>query len=169
MTKRILILVLCLCLGLAAGASGAESLEGRVQDFVASVYADYAAQSFAEVFSLMYPSIGDIVSEEDYVNYQSQNFEELKLHLSEIEVGEVSESPRLSGSLRQLLLDDESHRVYGVAISYKANFVRGVRFSQTISKTVYVVVVDSQSEEGILYLLWEPSSMEEEEMPNDSD
>ena len=107
MTKRILILVLCLCLGLAAGASGAESLEGRVQDFVASVYADYAAQSFAEVFSLMYPSIGDIVSEEDYVNYQSQNFEELKLHLSEIEVGEVSESPRLSGSLRQLLLDDE--------------------------------------------------------------
>ena len=115
----------------------------------------------------MYPSIGDIVSEEDYVNYQSQNFG-AQVALG-IEVGEVSESPRLSGSLRQLLLDDESHRVYGVAISYKANFVRGVRFSQTISKTVYVVVVDSQSEEGILYLLWEPSSMEEEEMPNDSD
>ena len=167
MTKRILILVLCLCLGLAAGASGGV-VGSRVQDFCMSVYATMPL-AFVEVFSLMYPSIGDIVSEEDYVNYQSQNFEELKLHLSEIEVGEVSESPRLSGSLRQLLLDDESHRVYGVAISYKANFVRGVRFSQTISKTVYVVVVDSQSEEGILYLLWEPSSMEEEEMPNDSD
>ena len=50
MTKRILILVLCLCLGLAAGASGSESLEGRVQ-ILWRLYADYAAQSFCGLFS----------------------------------------------------------------------------------------------------------------------
>lgn len=169
MIKKTLLLLGYLCTMWSGVAFGEEPISSPLQDFVAAVYADYAAESFDAVYAVMYPSIAESVPEGDYVKFQRQHFERLQLELRDIEVGEVSEGPKLARSLRQWLPDDKDLKVYGVEISYKVSFVRGMRFDQTIAKTVYVVLGDPQSPQKALYLLWDPSSMEEEETAHGSD
>ncbi|HKM43140.1 MAG TPA: hypothetical protein VJZ70_04020 [Limnochordia bacterium] len=163
MTRKIYVMVICLCLFLSGLAYSEHAYTTRLQDFVANVYDDYGAQSFDAVYAVMYPSIAERVTEGEYAEFQQHHFTRLSLELSDIEVGEVSEGPRLTRSLRQLLPDDEDLPVYGVEITYRAHFVSGVQRNQRISKTVYVALVDPGTAGESLYLLWDPSSMEEEE------
>ena len=162
MTKRVLVLLIVL--GILSGGSVSRASDDwmRLEDFVTQIYLDYAGESFATVYAAMYPTIKERVSEQDYVEFQRGHFEDLSLEITEIEVGEIREEPRLIRSLRQLLPDDEDRQVFGVEIRYKASFVRGTRYKQRITKTVYVVAVNWCTERESLYLLWDPSSMEEE-------
>lgn len=158
------VLALLIALGVLFGGSVARASDDRMrlEDFVTQIYLDYAGESFATVYAAMYPTIKERVSEQDYVEFQRGHFEDLSLEITEIEVGEIREEPRLIRSLRQLLPDDEDRQVFGVEIRYKASFVRGTRYNQRITKTVYVVAVNWCTEREALYLLWDPSSMEEE-------
>ena len=164
MTKRSLVLLTCcLCMLVHSVTYSTSSVATRLQSFVSEVYQDYAAGSFDAIYAVMYPSIQGSISEEDYVQFQRHHFERLRLELSNIEVGEVSENPTLARTLRQLLPEDENLDVYGVDLSYRAHFVRGVRFNQNVSKTVYVAIAHLGTTSESLYLLWDPSSMEDEE------
>ncbi len=169
MTRWGLVLLICLCLLVSGVAYGADPLSNRLQSFVSQVYQDYATGSFGAVYAVMYPGIKEAISEEEYVAFQEEHFERLSLQLQEIQVGEIGNNPRLPRSLRQLLPDDESLFVYGVDISYTARFVRGVRFNQTISKAVFVALVNPGTSRESIYLLWDPSSMKEEEIAHEGD
>ncbi len=153
----------CLCILVSGVAYGDDSVATHLQGFVAKAYKDYAAESFDAVYAVMYPSIRETISEEEYVTFQRHHFERLSLKLRDIEAGEVSYRPRLARSLRQFLPEDENLHVYGVDISYTAHFVRGVRVNQNVSKAVYVALVHPGTIGESLYLLWDPSSMEDEE------
>ncbi|NMB19668.1 MAG: hypothetical protein GX979_02260 [Firmicutes bacterium] len=162
MTKRLLILLILVCLLPVGVAYGEDGITTRLKDFVSEVYHDYAAESFAEVYGVMYPTIRDVVTEEDYVSFQEGHFTKLRLQLTDIEVGDVRETPRLPRTLRPFVQDQGNVQTYGVEISYNAQFVRAGRHRQSISKTVYVALLDSGTAEE-LYLLWDPNSMQEEE------
>ena len=163
---KILFAVFILCLTFSSFALAQDGLEGRLIDFVLQVYNDYSAELFAEVYGVMYPSVHDVLSEEEYVSFQEHHFERLKLAISEIEVGEVTCDPRLPTTLRKLISEDDEHTIYGVSLSYRAKFTSGVRFNQEVSKTVYVAVVNYGLSGEEIYLLWDPSSTQEEEQEN---
>jgi hypothetical protein len=163
MTKKMLVVLLCWGILLSGVAYGESEANTHLQEFVRQVYQDYAAESFAAVYTEMYPSIQARVSEDEYVAFQRGHFERLSLKVRDVEVGTVTENPRLVRALRQLLSDDESRQVFGVEISYAASFVRGTRYDQSITKTVYVAVVDWGTAHESICLLWDPSAMEEEE------
>lgn len=169
MTRRRVVLLVCLCLLVSGVASSETLLSTRLQSFVSNVYQDYAAESFEAVYAVMHPEIKKVISEEEYAAFQEDHFARLSLQLRDIEVGEVSENPRLARSLRQLLPEDESPYLYGVEISYTARFVRGARFNQDVTKTVYIALVNPGAADESIYLLWDPSSMEEEEPGHESD
>ena len=162
MIKKVLVLLACLCI-LVHGVAYGETSTSELQAFVGQVYQEYAGQAFDAVYAAMYPSIQESVSEEDYLEFQRHHFERLRLELKEIEVGEVNENPELPRTLRQLLPPNQVLHVYGVEISYRAHFVRGVKLNQGVSKTVYVAVGHPSSTQKSLYLLWDPSSMEDGE------
>lgn len=143
-------------------ASAQEPLQRRMQDFVRDVYENYAAELFEDVYGVMHPKIQAVLSEEEYVAFQTHHFQRLRLRISEIEVGDVNANPRIPLALQELLSEDVE-QVYGVSLRYRAQFVSGVRMSQTSSKTVLVAVVNQETEAESVYLLWDPSSIDEEE------
>lgn len=163
MTKKIFCIVFLLIFSVNSLAFAKGKIDERLQDFVALVYENYSLERFAEVYKVMYPSIQEILSEEEYTDFQEHHFKRLSLAISEIEVGEVTKDPRIPSALRRLLSSDLEHHIYGVALSYKAQFVSGLRFNQDISKSVYVAVVNPNLPEESIYLLWDPTSTQEEE------
>lgn len=167
MTKKAVTLIICLYLLMSGVVYGADPVSVRLQSFVSGVYHDYAAGSFEAVYAVMYPGIKAMISEGEYVAFQEDHFEQLSLQLQDIEVGEVGENPKLVRSLRQILSENEDIALYAVDISYTARFVRGVRFNQKISKMVYVALVDPGTPHESIYLLWDPSSMEETDSESD--
>ncbi len=167
MTKKVLIVSL-LCLLVSGAAFSKDTTISILQNFVASVYQDYADESFEAVYSVMYPSVQKSVSEREYVQFQEHHFKRLRLELTDIVVGEVREDPRLPRILGSFLADDDELKVYGVDLSYRARFVSGVRLNQTVSKTVYIVLVDPGTSHESIFLLWDPTTIEEEGTDNDS-
>lgn len=163
LTKKTLVVVALFSLVLAGVASGQGSIHQRLHNFVALVYESYATEAFGEVYEVMHPSIQGTLSKDEYVTFQEHHFERLRLEISEIEVGKVSTNPRIPSPLRTLLPLDLKHELYGVDLSYRAHFVSGIRLNQSISKTVYVAVANPGTTEESMYLLWDPSSIEEEE------
>lgn len=166
--KKVLVFVLVLSFALCGVASGETTLELRLQDFTQLIYENYAAELFTEVYEMMYPSIHLLLSEEEYVGFQQHHFQRLRLSISKIEVGEVTTSPKLPSALNTFASGQDGQDIYGVALNYEARFVSGVRFKQNISKIVYLAVVNKNTPEESIYLLWDPSSMQEEEKDNDS-
>lgn len=165
MIKKVSIFILCLfclCFGIAS----AHGLEEKLQDFVYQVYEDYSAKHFSSVYDVMHPNVKEQITKEEYVVFQEHHFERLKLSISEIEVGEVKENPRIPSQLRPFLSAD-GEEVYGVELSYRARFVSGMRFNQRIAKTVYVAVEGLEGTERI-FLLWDPTATQEEEQDNES-
>lgn len=152
-----------LCFILSGLASAKEPLQTRLQDFVEVVYQNYAAERFGDVYAVMHPSVQAVLAAEEYLAFQTHHFQRLRLRISEIEVGEVGTNPRIPLALQGLLSDDFEQQLYGVSLRYRAQFVSGVRMSQTISKTVYVAVMNQGTDKESTYLLWDPSSIEEEE------
>lgn len=163
MHRKILLIVFSVCLLLRGVCYGEHPYSSRMQDFVRNVYDDYGSQAFAEVYAAMYPRIAELVSEEEYVAFQQHHSAKLSLKLTDVAVGDVSENPRLPRTLRQMVAEDASLQVYGVDVKYRAHFVSGTQRTQRISKTVYVALVDAGTPQESLYLLWDPSAMEEEE------
>lgn len=169
MFRKALVSALFVWVLLTAAVQGSGQLEKSLQDFAAQIYSDYAAESFEAVYAVMHPSVKALVTEDEYTAFQQRQFSRLRLSISDVEVGEVKHNPRLPASLRAILPADAKEAVYGIEISYQASFVRGMRFTQRISKTVYAATLDPHGHEPTMYLLWDPKSMEEEEQGNDSD
>lgn len=162
MNKKVVFWALLLSLSLG-GLVSAQGLEGRLQQFVLEIYQNYAAQDFQKVYQVMHPGVKELVTEEDYTAFQQHHFKRLRLRLDELAVGDVEADPRLPSALRVLVPEDEDGRIFGVELSYKAHFVSGIRFSQSITKQVYLVMAADDGGAGQLYLLWDPRAMEEEQ------
>lgn len=168
MTKKVLAFLISFAVA-AGGAVFATDFDvSQLQSFVAQVYSDYAAASFASVYSVMHPLIRETVPEDRYVEFQRQHFAELNLEISNIETGEVTTNPRLPRTLRELLAGEASSEFFGVEISYRVRLESGVKLNQKISKTVYVALADPGDGNKTLYLLWDPTTLEEEEMEDGS-
>ena len=162
MTKKAFVLAVLLCFLIRGTAHSKDFPTAMLQGFVRDVYQDYAAEKFAEVYAVMHPAIHAALSEAEYVEVQQHHFARLSLVISEIEVGEVLENPRISRSLRSMLPEDEELQVYSVDLSYRAQFTSGIRLNQGVSKTVYVALANAGTKDEALYLLWDPSFIQEE-------
>lgn len=156
LTKKILVCVLLLLT--LPTTIFASSLEEEVESFVSEVYTLYANQEFAQVYNLMHPKVQAGLDQDDYIKFQEHHFQRLRLKISELEVEEVKKNPRLPQEMQEFVTDS-NETVYGVSLSYRAHFTSGIRLNQKITKTVFVVASDPSL---TLYLLWDPSSLEEE-------
>ena len=138
-------------------------LEEQALGWAARIYELYAEERFPEVYAHMTFEIKDRVTEEDYTEYQEYHFRRLHLRITEITVKEASVNPSLPRSLLELVETDSYDAVVGVVVQYKVSFlVFGLRHEETVDKDVFFLV--NEDSDGILqwYLLWDPSSMEED-------
>jgi hypothetical protein len=88
LNKKIIIIAV-LSLFLLTPVLQAEEFESP-EAFTEYIYANFAAENFAEVYNNFAAELKRILKEEDYLEFQQHNFEKYQLKYTEIEVSEVA-------------------------------------------------------------------------------
>jgi hypothetical protein len=164
--KNKIIITLCFLLlvfisqyGLAGSTedinTGERDLNQSIIDFVTKIYQSYSEEDFKFVYEKLHPDLKDIISEEEYIKFQEENFRKYKLEIGKIKVmAEVSETV-LPDKFTGLLKTDEE--VYTIKVSYEMKFeTAGIEKKHENEKEILIARKDEK-----LYLLWDPSIVDD--------
>ncbi len=160
------LLVLLLCIGVGSPASASldeDYLRENAALWAEAIYALYAAEEFAAVYSHMAPEIQKMVTEEVYVQHQENHFRRHRLRISDVTAQKVIPDPKLPPTLQEPLAAGDYDGVVSVSMEYAASFlVLGLRHTETLNKDVFFAWKRRDGDSVRWYLLWDPSSLEED-------
>ncbi|MFW5985980.1 MAG: hypothetical protein ACOCQH_01340 [Halanaerobiales bacterium] len=156
----LLIIILTGFSGLVLGVSP-ERTE-RISDFIRITYREYGEAEFDRVYARLHPEIKNCLERERYREYQQEHYEQLQLEIKEVEVEEVNEIKELTPLLTELLNEIEME-YFEASIRYLAAFDTELGRQERELKKKVLIGIEVEEEEEVLYLLWDPSPVFEEE------
>ncbi|MFN2362669.1 MAG: hypothetical protein ABR596_00095 [Halarsenatibacteraceae bacterium] len=165
MTKKlaqnlIITFIIITAIFLLAGKIQAEvNNSEQLNDLINSIYSNYQAGEFQEVYQLLHPGITENLTEEEYVNFQQDNKEKYQLEISEIEIIEIQAIDELPSKFDKYLTEEDYQNAYQAKVKYQMDF----KFLKTnqhkeVDTETYLVESDGQ-----LYLVWDRSVIEEDD------
>lgn len=131
-------------------------LEEELYFFVADIYENYSGENFIYVYSKLHPALKEIISEQEYSEFQGENFSKYNLQIKKIKVQKsLIRETKLPDYCKGII--SAEIRLYEVPIEYEMTFyVGGSRQKQEVKKEVFLAI-----EAGEIYLLWNPAMVSE--------
>ena len=136
MLNKKIILLAVLFIFLITPLLQAESFESP-EAFTEYIYANYAEKNFAEVYNNFAAELKRVLTEEDYLEFQQQNFKKYKLEYTEIEVGKAEEI-EFEEIKDKFDYAEDFGSYYKLQISYLLKFNRLGRREERSEKDVYL-------------------------------
>ncbi len=148
-----------------AGTSDSEQLQTEsnnsehLNDFINSIYSNYQAGEFQEVYQLLHPGIKENLTEEEYIDFQQENKEKYQLEISEIEIIEIKTIEKLPAKFDKYLSEEDYQNAYQAKVEYEMDF-KFLRTNQNKEVDTETYLVESENQ---LYLVWDRSVIEEDD------
>ncbi|MGM0419429.1 MAG: hypothetical protein ACQEQG_00370 [Bacillota bacterium] len=131
----------------------------EVKDISENIYMNYQNKNFKEVYQLLHPAIKEILTEDKYVSFQTENSDKYKLKLSNIEIGEIRQINDLPRKYNEYLNQEDYDQAYEVKINYELNFrFVGTTHNRDVETETYIVELEND-----YYLIWDRSVIEEDD------
>lgn len=105
--------------------------------FTEYIYANYAAEDFAEVYDNFAAELKRILEKDEYLEFQEENFEKYNLKYSEIEVGQAEEID-FDKVKDKFSYADDFGKYFKLQVNYLLEFDRFGRREEESEKMVYL-------------------------------
>ncbi|RQD72952.1 MAG: hypothetical protein D5S01_08665 [Halanaerobium sp. MSAO_Bac5] len=138
--------------------SAADSFDSPV-GFGEYIYENYAQENFAEVYDNFAAELKSVLSSEEYIKFQQDNFEKYELEYRNIEVANPEEISYQEFKSEFPFLEDEG-TFYTVEVSYLIKFRRLGSRERESDNLVYLRKKDNNFE-----LFWDPEPILDELSP----
>lgn len=120
--------------------------------FVEEIYSNYARMQFDFIYQNMHPEIKEILSKDDYIDFQKENFEKYHLKIEDVEINKETERVELPRKFSSLIEIADDEIVYKLEVSYTMFFTSlGNEEEEETGKEVFIL-----EDKENLYLLWDP-------------
>ncbi|MFW6022907.1 MAG: hypothetical protein ACOCQW_05305 [Halanaerobiaceae bacterium] len=122
--------------------------------YVNKIYQEYAAENFKYIYSLLYPELKEVVTEDEYIDFQEHNFKKYHYKIEDIKVNEEMSFINLSHEYKDYIESiSEEDKICKIVVSYTIKFkASGKEKTRDVDNEVLVF-----EENEVLYLIWDPS------------
>lgn len=132
--------------------------EQTPEDFIEYIYANYADENFKEVYTNFADELKELVTEEEYIDFQKKNFDKYSLEYSNIRIDDLKKLSYDEFMQEFSFLESEGD-FYSLEVRYLLKFNRFGDREEEIEKRVYLRQNDSniQNEKTKKFnLFWDP-------------
>lgn len=146
-------LLIIILLNLVGNPALAREFNSEI-DFVEYIYHEYSIENFAVVYQNFVPELKAILTKEEYLKFQQENFSKYELEYKDIEVGsssQINQQQIASEFTYTAEVSSNKPKFYAVEVKYLLEFNRFGRREKETDKKVYV----QQTESGY-QLFWDP-------------
>jgi hypothetical protein len=128
------------------------------KEFIENIYADYAAQNFKKVYANFADELKELITEEEYIDFQKKNFDKYSLEYSNIDVNNLKELSYDEFKNEFSFLESKG-KFYSIEVSYLLKFNRFGDREEETEKKVYLrqnnsMLNDEKTKE--FHLFWDP-------------
>ncbi len=128
------------------------------KEFIEAIYANYAAQNFKKVYANFADELKELITEEEYVNFQKKNFDKYSLDYSKITVDDLKELSYEEFKDEFSFLESDGS-FYSLEVSYLLKFNRFGDREEKTEKRVYLRQKNSMfndEKNNGFHLFWDP-------------